>query len=103
MKVLMKLRNYDQTLVQAELDNLDNEKFRLSQQAKVKWSDFWTDESLRRPLIVTIVIQMSQQVKIYEKGSHASFFFSRNTVNNCISFALVFRHKCSNILFDKYF
>ena len=57
----MKLRNNDATLVDAELENLEKEKYVLSQQAKVKWSDFWNEKSLFRPLIVTIVIQMSQQ------------------------------------------
>ena len=60
-QVLMKLRNNDATLVDAELENLEKEKYILSQQAKVKWSDFWNEKSLFRPLIVTIVIQMSQQ------------------------------------------
>ena len=60
-KVLMKLRENDVALVEAELETLENEKYMLSQQAKVKWSDFWNDKSLFRPLIVTIVIQMSQQ------------------------------------------
>ena len=57
----MKLRQNDVTLVEAELESLENEKFLLSQQAKVKWSDFWNEKSLFRPLVVTIVIQMSQQ------------------------------------------
>ena len=57
----MKLRENDEALVEAELETLENEKYMLSQQAKVKWSDFWNDKSLFRPLIVTIVIQMSQQ------------------------------------------
>jgi hypothetical protein len=57
----MKLRENDVALVEAELETLENEKYMLSQQAKVKWSDFWNDKSLFRPLIVTIVIQMSQQ------------------------------------------
>ncbi len=57
----MKLRNNDAILVDAELENLEKEKYVLSQQAKVKWSDFWNEKSLFRPLIVTIVIQMSQQ------------------------------------------
>jgi hypothetical protein len=60
-QVLMKLRNNDAILVDAELENLEKEKYVLSQQAKVKWSDFWNEKSLFRPLIVTIVIQMSQQ------------------------------------------
>ena len=57
----MKLRENDVALVEAELETLENEKHMISQQAKVKWSDFWNDKSLFRPLIVTIVIQMSQQ------------------------------------------
>jgi len=57
----MKLRENDVALVEAELETLENEMYMLSQQAKVKWSDFWNDKSLFRPLIVTIVIQMSQQ------------------------------------------
>ena len=57
----MKLRENDVALVEAELETLENEKYMLSQQAKLKWSDFWNDKSLLRPLIVTIVLQMSQQ------------------------------------------
>jgi hypothetical protein len=57
----MKLRENDVALVEAELETLENEQHLLSQQSKVKWSDFWNDKSLFRPLIVTIVIQMSQQ------------------------------------------
>ena len=40
---LLNLRNNDSALVDSELQALEDEKYRLSQQAIVKWKDFWFD------------------------------------------------------------
>lgn len=77
-KVLIKLRDNDTDLVEAELESLENEKYRIAKQKKVNWSDFWTNTSLRRPLIVTIVIQMSQQFS----GINAVLFYSTDIFKN---------------------
>lgn len=58
---LLKLRNYDHALVEAELNDLADEKYRLSQQAKLRWVDFYYNKALARPLIVAIVLHMTQQ------------------------------------------
>jgi hypothetical protein len=58
---LMKLRSSNNRLVDNEIAELADEQLKQSQQVKVKWSDFVTKVSLRRPLIVAMVIQMSQQ------------------------------------------
>lgn len=57
----MKLRSNNNRLVENEIAALADEQLKLSQQVKVKWSDFVSKVSLRRPLIVAVVIQMSQQ------------------------------------------
>jgi hypothetical protein len=69
----MKLRNNNQQLVENELEELTTEKDRLALQAQVKWSEFWTVKTLRRPLIVTVVLQMSQQLS----GINAVIFYSK--------------------------
>ena len=58
---MLKLRNSDQSIVQVELKNLAEEKQQLLQQVKIKWSDFLYVRALRRPLLVTIVLQITQQ------------------------------------------
>ncbi len=61
-EALIKLRGFNNlSLVQNELDELEEEKMQLSNQTEFKWSDFIEKKYLFRPLIVTIVIQMSQQ------------------------------------------
>ena len=58
---MLKLRNHDEEQVESELNDLEQEKFRLQQLAEIRWLDFIYVRALRRPLIVTIVIQMTQQ------------------------------------------
>ena len=48
-------------LIDNELESYEEEKIQLANQKQVSWSDFWHVDYLRRPLVVTIVIQMSQQ------------------------------------------
>ena len=58
---MLKLRNHDEEQVEIELNDLEQEKFQLQQLAEIRWLDFIYVRALRRPLIVTIVIQMTQQ------------------------------------------
>ena len=58
---MLKLRNHDEEQVESELNDLEQEKFRLQQLAEIRWLDFIYVRALRRPLIVTIVILMTQQ------------------------------------------
>ena len=73
-------------LVESEIKELEEEKERLSQQTKVKWSEFWTRKTLRRPLIVTVVIQMSQQLSgklfVFEFTSKKSLNYRKSTQNS---------------------
>ena len=55
----MKLRDNDSELVEKELDEIENEKTKLVK--KTSWIDMIKIRKLRQALIVTIVIQMSQQ------------------------------------------
>ena len=57
----MKIRNNDENQVEAELNKLSVEKYNLSLLPTIKWSDFVFSRALRRPLIVTIMLQMTQQ------------------------------------------
>ena len=57
---LLKLRDNDIDLVNIELDQLRAEKESLSQIQTVKLNDFFTVNHLRRPLIVCLLIQVSQ-------------------------------------------
>ncbi len=61
-EILLKLRDDDSRLVQAEIDDLCEEKERSSQQKSVTWGDMLTKPSLRRALVVTVVLQLSQQL-----------------------------------------
>lgn len=49
-------------LIDDELESYEEEKIQLANQKQVSWSDFYNVDYLRRPLVVTIVIQMSQQL-----------------------------------------
>jgi len=49
-------------LVDRELDQLAAEKLNSSKQTIFQWSDFWHKAYLFRPLMVTIFVQMSQQL-----------------------------------------
>ena len=62
-EALYKLRgpNSDQ-LVQNEYDELEEEKQKVDSLKKVGWNEIFTVKHLFRPLIVTIVCQMSQQL-----------------------------------------
>jgi hypothetical protein len=48
-------------LVRNELAQLEEERESIARQTMFQWGDFLKKKSLYRPLIVTIVIQMSQQ------------------------------------------
>jgi SP family facilitated glucose transporter-like MFS transporter 3 len=61
-QILLKLRDHDSRLVNAEIEDLADEKLRISQQAKVSWADMVKKPSLRRALVVTVVLQLSQQL-----------------------------------------
>lgn len=51
----------NKALIDDELESYEEEKIQLANQKQVSWLDFWNVDYLRRPLVVTIVIQMSQQ------------------------------------------
>lgn len=59
-KVLMKLRENDEELVENELNEIENEKKNMT--VKATWGDMLFIRKLRQALIVTVVIQMSQQL-----------------------------------------
>ena len=62
-EALIKLRGINNlSLVQNELDELEEEKMQMSNQTEFKWRDFIEKKYLFRPLVVTIIIQMSQQL-----------------------------------------
>lgn len=56
----MKLRDNDNELVDNELDEIENEKN--SSVKKTSWIDMFKIRKLRQALLVTVVIQMSQQL-----------------------------------------
>ncbi len=59
----MKLRGINNLeLVENELDQLAAEKINSAKQTVFQWSDFWNKTYLFRPLVVTIFVQMSQQL-----------------------------------------
>jgi SP family facilitated glucose transporter-like MFS transporter 3 len=70
--ILLKLRENDERLVQAEIDDLADEKQRIAQQDQVTWGDMVRRPSLRRALVVTVVLQLSQQLS----GINAVIFYS---------------------------
>ena len=49
-------------LVNNEIEDLIEEKHRLSLQNEVNWSDMFSRRHLARPLLVTIGVQMLQQL-----------------------------------------
>ena len=60
---LIKLRGRGNlALVKNELDQLEAEKLNSAKQTVFQWSDFWHKAYLFRPLMVTIFVQMSQQL-----------------------------------------
>lgn len=71
-EALKKFRNQNQSLVEEELEELEQEKEKLTSESKVKWLDFWNKNNLRRPLIVALIIQISQQFS----GINAVIFYS---------------------------
>ena len=56
----MKLRDNDNELVENELNEIENEKN--SSVKKTRWIDMFKIRKLRQALLVTVVIQMSQQL-----------------------------------------
>lgn len=56
----MKLRDNDEELVDNELNEIQKEK--ASHVQKASWLDLFKKEHLLKPLIVTIMVQMSQQL-----------------------------------------
>lgn len=58
---LVKLRKNNRVLVDNELKSYEEEQKELACQEEFKWSDFINISYLRRPLVVTIMLQMSQQ------------------------------------------
>ncbi|CAF0733414.1 unnamed protein product [Brachionus calyciflorus] len=75
---LKKFRNGNELLVNEELDELEQEKEKLSLEPQVKWGDFLSKENLRRPLVVALVIQISQQFS----GINAVIFYSTKIFEN---------------------
>ena len=74
MLALTKLRgeqNID--LVDAELDDLNKEKVHISLQKKLTLKDFWTRKSLRRPLLIAIVIKIGQHFSGINAVSYLKF------------------------------
>lgn len=71
-EALTKLRNNDMRLVEAEIEALQEEKDKFSKLAKVKWGDFINVKTLKRPLIVALVLQLSQKFG----GINAVMFYS---------------------------
>ncbi len=69
---LKKLRGNNKSLIKNELDSYEVERLEKANQKVLTWSDFYTNDFLRRPLIVTIVLQMSQQFS----GINAVTFYS---------------------------
>ena len=68
----MKIRDNNLAQVEAELNKLSIEKINMSKLTNIKWSDFLFVQALRRPLIVTMVLQMTQQFS----GINAVTFYS---------------------------
>lgn len=78
-EALIKLRGIDNlSLVQNEIEQLDNEKISQANQEMFKWADFLKKKYLFRPLVVTLVIQMSQQFS----GINAVIFYSTSIFRN---------------------
>lgn len=71
-KALIKLHNHDRVLVDEELEELKEEKIKLSENPHATWGDFLTKERLRKPLFVALLIQISQQLS----GINAVIFYS---------------------------
>lgn len=72
-KALKKFRgSKNKELIKDELDSYKDEQLEILSQKEVSWSDLWKLNYLRRPLIASIVIQMSQQFS----GINAVMLFS---------------------------
>lgn len=76
----MKLRGYDnEDLVNNELRILEQEKIEMANQPKIKNIDLILKPPLRRALIVTIIIQMAQQLSGIDAVNiplkHENFYF----------------------------
>jgi len=67
------LRGASNTIsIKYELDDYELDKKKFSESEDIRWSDLWSDKCLRRPLIVSLVINMSQQFC----GVNAMSFYS---------------------------
>lgn len=62
----------NQVLIENELNSYESEKLGLELKSTVNWSDFFREASLRRPLVVAVVINMSQQLS----GKYNRFIFT---------------------------
>ncbi len=61
MIVLKKLRGkINEDLILSEVDELNSEKTLRSKQQRITFKDLFSNPILRKPLILTIIIQMSQ-------------------------------------------
>ncbi len=69
---LRKLRGNNNSLIMNELASYEVERREKAKQKEFSWSDFYSTDFLRRPLVVTIVLQMSQQLS----GINAVMFYS---------------------------
>lgn len=56
------MRGNNKLVVQSELDEFEEEKRSSIGTVTVSWPDLWNKVYLRRPLIIAIVINMSQQL-----------------------------------------
>lgn len=62
IKALKNLRNNDMLLVENEMKQLMIEKKQSREKIEVAWKDFIIKKHLRRPLVITIVIQFGQNL-----------------------------------------
>lgn len=58
----MRIRGDNQlSLVEKELELLENEKMAMSQQKQVTWGDFATVPAIRHPLLIAVGVHVAQQ------------------------------------------
>ena len=69
---LRKLRGNNSSLIKNELASYEVERREKAEQKEFSWMDFYILDDLRRPLVVTVVLQMSQQFS----GINAVMFYS---------------------------
>lgn len=59
---MVKFRDNDMSLVNKELEELEEEKEKLETESKGSWGDLFTKRPYVRALIVTVGIQIAQQL-----------------------------------------